>query len=84
MACPRGCQHVIDILFLTSVAHVIDTALVAAFPIQQTTVRSILLGLSTALGTPELGDSAQLVLKHLIVLINQCTHVGLKTTGCVD
>ena len=61
VASPGGRKHVIDILFLATVADVIDTALVAAVTLQTRTC-SILLGLTTALGAPKLGNSSELVL----------------------
>ena len=69
------CQHVVHIFFFSCIHTVLVNQIVIRWP------RG---GFRSALYSPELGNSAQLVLEHLIVLVNQGAHVSLEATGCID
>lgn len=70
------CQHVVHIFFFSCIHTVLLNQIVIRWPRWG--------GLRSALYSPELGNSAQLVLEHLVVLINQGAHVSLEATGCID
>ena len=44
----------------------------------------LLLAISTASHAPELSHASQLVLEHLVVLVDEGVHVGFKARRCID
>ena len=77
MAGPARRKHVVNIIFLFGLLWV------APFSVQIVAPTSRLLVAATA-RSPILGHSTELVLKHLVVLVHQGTHVGFQTGGGID
>ena len=89
MARPRRRQHVVDVLFVAAVAQVVVHAALGAilFAVLISRLSAALLARAfrvAAFEPPELGDSAQLVLEHLLVLVDQAAHVSFQSARRIN
>ena len=99
MASPRRRKHVVNVLFITRhgsrrrpltttqiILHTAPIANIMSATTEPTTSHAaiLLLAISTASHAPELSHASQLVLQHLVVLIDESAHVGFEARRCID
>ena len=81
MSSPGWSEHVVNIVLLLAIAHIIDTATFTAHNVaigRRPASHCSFLAIAAASLAPELGHSSKLILEHLIVLVNESTHVGFE------